>query len=73
MSTSQVLARCLWLHTKSPCCNGRMKFQYIPEAPREVYDRTCSRCGQHWEIERRPARVTEGVRFDILEWTKVGQ
>lgn len=65
------------LRTRYPCCNGRCIINATRHVPREQYTRTCPRCGQLWEVERRTAREDRGElaaglvrRTDIIEWTQ---
>lgn len=57
------------LATKYPCCGGPCRIRAIIDVPREVYDRTCSTCGQRWLVDRRTAKASDLGRIDVLEWT----
>lgn len=57
------------LYTSYPCCGQRSVIRALERIPREMYERTCARCGQQWDIERRTVREQGSGRVDVLEWT----
>jgi transcription elongation factor Elf1 len=59
------------LNTRYPCCGGRARIVALVLLPRETYERQCPRCGQRWDIERRPLRQDADMAIDKLEWETV--
>ncbi len=51
-----------------PCCKQRAFFRAIESVPHEVYERTCSRCGARWSVDRVTLREGNGRRIDRCEW-----
>lgn len=67
--TSVMAAMFVTLATKFPCCGAKCRIRATNDVPREVYDRTCKRCGITWEVERKTLRQGKEKRIDSLVWT----
>lgn len=58
------------LRGKYPCCQGKFKIKALIDIPKQIYDRTCSKCNKKWTVTRTFLTNSKILRMDKLEWEK---